>query len=73
MPADVPTRVRAELLPLIEHVRRELGDGAARFRLRLQRVYQARLAMGSIGRAFRGLGLPCLRAGRASGRTGGCV
>jgi len=55
-------RVRAEQLrPLIEHVRRELGDGAARFRLRLQRVHQARLAMGTIERVFRDLGLPRLR------------
>ncbi|HEV8275198.1 MAG TPA: integrase core domain-containing protein [Streptosporangiaceae bacterium] len=57
-------RIRPELVPLIEHARKELGDGAARTRLWLQRVHQARLAMGTIQRVFRDLGVPRLRRTR---------
>lgn len=35
-------RIRPELVPLIEHARKELGYGAARTRVWLQRVHQAR-------------------------------
>jgi transposase InsO family protein len=57
-------RIRPELVPLIEHARKELGYGAARTRLWLQRVHQARLAMGTIQRVFRDLGVPRLRRTR---------
>ena len=57
-------RVRPEVVPLIEHARRELCYGAARTRLWLQRVHQVRLAMGTIQRIFRDLGLPRLRRTR---------
>ena len=53
-------RIRADVIPLIEQARRELGYGAARTRLWLQRVHQVRLAMGTIQRVFRDLGLPRL-------------
>jgi len=57
-------RVRPEVVPLIEHARRELAYGAARTRLWLQRVHQVHLAMGTIQRIFRDLGLPRLRRTR---------
>lgn len=63
VPRDPPRRqrrIRADVIRLIEPARRELGYAAARTRLWLQRVHQVRLAMGTIQRAFRDLGLPRL-------------
>ena len=48
----------------IRHARRELGYGAARTRLWLQRVHGIRLAMGTMQRVFRDIGMPRLRRTR---------
>jgi len=55
-------RLRAEVIEFIRHARQELAYGASRTRLWLQRVHQVRLAMGTIQRVFRDLGVPRLRA-----------
>jgi transposase InsO family protein len=52
---------RREVLEQIRHARETLGYGAARTRLWLLRTHHVRLAMGTIQRAFRDLGLPYLR------------
>ncbi len=57
-------RLRAEVIEFIRHARQELADGASRTRLWLQRVHQVRLAMGTIQRVFRDLGVPRLRRTR---------
>ena len=51
---------RREVLEHIRHARESLGYGAARTRLWLLRTHHVRLAMGTIQRAFRDLGLPYL-------------
>src|SRR6266568_1709515 len=51
-------------IELIRHARQELGYGAARTRLWLQRVHGIRLAMGTIQRVFRDIGMPRLRRTR---------
>jgi hypothetical protein len=57
-------RCRFEVIQWIGHVRSELCYGATRIRLWLQRVHHARLAMGTIQRIFRDLGMPRLRRTR---------
>src|SRR5260370_14115569 len=57
-------RVSPAAIELIRQARQEFGYGAARTRLWLQRVHGIRLAMGTIQRVFRDLGLPCLRRTR---------
>ena len=63
-PRHRPRRVSPAAIELIGHARQELGLGAARTRLWLQRVHGIRLAMGTIQRVFRDLGLPRLRRTR---------
>ena len=53
-------RVPPATIELIRHARQELGYGW-RARLWLQRLHGVRLAMGTIQRVFRDLGLPRLR------------
>jgi transposase InsO family protein len=55
---------RPEVLAQIRHARETLHYGAARTRVWLFRVHHVRLAMGTIQRAFRDLGLPYLRRTR---------
>jgi transposase InsO family protein len=57
-------RLRAEVIEFIRHARQELAYGASRTRLWLQRVHQVQLAMGTIQRVFRDLGVPRLRRTR---------
>ena len=57
-------RVSPAAVGLIRQARQECGYGAARTRLWLQRVHGIRLAMGTIQRVFRDLGLPRLRRTR---------
>jgi transposase len=57
-------RVPPAAVELIRQARQELGYGAARARLWLQRVHGVRLAMGTIQRVFRDIGLPRLRRTR---------
>ncbi len=57
-------RLRAEVIEFIRRARQELAYGASRTRLWLQRVHQVRLAMGTIRRVFRDLGVPRLRRTR---------
>ncbi len=57
-------RVPPASIELIRQARQELGYGAARARLWLQRVHGIRLAMGTIQRVFRDVGLPRLRRTR---------
>jgi transposase InsO family protein len=56
--------VPPEALERIRQARQELGYGAPRTRLWLQRVHGIRLAGGTIQRVFRDLGLPRLRRTR---------
>jgi transposase InsO family protein len=63
-PRHRPRRVSPEAIERIHHARQELGLGAARTRLWLQRVHGVRLAMGTIHRVFRDLGVPRLRRTR---------
>jgi transposase InsO family protein len=63
-PRHRPRHVSSAAIELIRHARQELGLGAARTRLWLQRVHGVRLAMGTIQRVFRDLGLPRLRRTR---------
>src|SRR2546429_187268 len=57
-------RVTPRVIELIGHARRELGYGAARTQLWLRRVHDVRVAMGTIQRIFRDLGIPRLRRTR---------
>jgi len=57
-------RVSPAAVELMRQARQEFGYGAARTRLWLQRVHGIRLAMGTIQRVFRDLGLPRLRRTR---------
>ena len=57
-------RVSPAAIELIRQARQEFGYGAARTRLWLQRVHGIRLAMGTIQRVFRDMGLPRLRRTR---------
>jgi len=57
-------RVTPRVIELIGHARRELGYGAARTHLWLRRVHDVRVAMGTIQRIFRDLGIPYLRRTR---------
>jgi transposase len=59
-------RVSPAAVELIRQARQEFGYGAARTRLWLQRVHGIRLAMGTIQRVFRDMGLPAC-GGPASG------
>jgi hypothetical protein len=52
------------MIECIRHARQELAYGASRTRLWLQRVHHVRVAMGSIQRVFRDLGVPRLRRTR---------
>ena len=63
-PRHRPRRVSPSAVELIRHARQELGYGAARTRLWLKRVHGIRLAMGTIQRVFRDLGVPRLRRTR---------
>ncbi len=57
-------RVSPAAVELVRQARQEFGYGAARTRLCLQRVHGIRLAMGTIQRVFRDMGLPRLRRTR---------
>lgn len=63
-PRHRPRQVPPKALELIRQARQELGYGAPRTRLWLQRVHGIRLAVGTIQRVFRDLGLPRLRRTR---------
>ena len=63
-PRHRPRRVSPAAIELIRHARQELGYGASRARLWLQRVHGVRLAMGTIQRVFRDVGVPRLRRTR---------
>ncbi len=54
-------RVTPRVIELIGQARRDLGYGAARTQLWLRRVHEVRVAMGTIQRIFRDLGIPYLR------------
>ena len=64
-PRHRPRHVPPEALELIRQARQELGYGAPRTRLWLQRVHGIRLAGGTIQRVFRDLGLPRPRRTRS--------
>lgn len=57
-------RVTLRVIELIGQARRELAYGASRTQLWLRRVHDVRVAMGTIQRVFRDLGLPRLRRTR---------
>lgn len=57
-------RIAPAVIELIRQARQELAYGASRTRLWLQRVHGVRLAMATIQRVFRDLGLPRLRRTR---------
>ena len=63
-PRHRPRRVTPAAIELIRQARQELGYGASRTRLWLQRRHGIRLAMGTIQRIFRDIGLPRLRRTR---------
>src|SRR5436853_1412821 len=54
-------RVTPRVIELIGHARRELAYGASRTQLWLRRVHDVRVAMGTIQRIFRDIGLARLR------------
>jgi transposase len=54
-------RVSAAAIELIGHARRDMGYGAARTRLWLARLHHIKLAMATIQRIFRELGMAHLR------------
>ena len=64
MPSFRPRQVPPTAIELIRRARQEFGYGAARTRLWLQRVHRIRLAMGTIQRVFRDIGIPRLRRTR---------
>src|SRR2546430_1253348 len=57
-------RVTPRVIELVGQARRDLGYGAARTQLWLRRVHDVRVAMGTIQRIFRDLGIPYLRRTR---------
>src|SRR5262245_33671661 len=57
-------RLTPEVIELIRQARQEMNYGASRTRLWLLRLHQVRLAMGTIQRVFRDIGLPRLRRTR---------
>jgi transposase InsO family protein len=57
-------RVTPRVVELVTHARRELAYGASRTQLWLRRLHDVRVAMGTIQRIFRDLGLPRLRRTR---------
>jgi transposase InsO family protein len=57
-------RITPRVIELIEQVRREFEYGAQRTQLWLRRVHDVRIAVGTIQRIFRDLGLPRLRRTR---------
>jgi transposase InsO family protein len=63
-PRHRPRHVTPAAIELIRQARQELGYGASRTRLWLQRAHGVRLAMGTIQRIFRDIGLPRLRRTR---------
>ncbi len=54
-------RLTPRIVELIGHARRDLAYGAPRTQLWLRRVHEVRVAVGTIQRIFRDLGLPRLR------------
>jgi transposase len=62
-------RITPRVIELIGQARRDLAHGAQRTQLWLRRVHDVRVAVGTIQRIFRDLGLP-RRAGRRSGSQG---
>ena len=57
-------RVTPRVVELVGQARRELAYGASRTQLWLRRVHDVRVAMGTIQRIFRDLGIPYLRRTR---------
>src|SRR5947207_7423197 len=57
-------RVTPRVVELVGQARRELAYGASRTQLWLRRVHDVRVAMGTIQRIFRDLGIPRLRRTR---------
>ena len=57
-------RVTERVVELVAHARRELAYGAARTQLWLRRRHDVRIAMATIQRLFRELGVPRLRKTR---------
>jgi transposase len=57
-------RGTARVIELVGQARRELAYGAQRTQLWLRRVHDVRIAMGTVQRIFRDLGLPRLRRTR---------
>src|SRR5213594_4769437 len=57
-------RVTPRVIELVGQARRELAYGASRTQLWLRRVHDVRVAMGTIQRIFRDLGIPYLRRTR---------
>src|SRR5712692_9326943 len=57
-------RVIPRVIELVGQARRELAYGASRTQLWLRRVHEVRVAMGTIQRIFRDLGMPRLRRTR---------
>src|SRR2546427_95242 len=57
-------RVTPRVIELVGQARRELAYGASRTQLWLRRVHDVRVAMGTIQRIFRDLGIPRLRRTR---------
>ena len=57
-------RVTQRVIELVGQARRELAYGASRTQLWLRRVHEVRVAMGTIQRIFRDLGMPRLRGTR---------
>ena len=51
-------RIAPEVLPLVEHARRELRYGASRTRTWLLRVHRIRTTTNTIQRIFRDIGIP---------------
>ena len=63
-PARRGRRVSPRAVELVGHARRELAYGAQRTQLWLRRVHNIRIAVGTVQRIFRDLGLPRLRRTR---------
>src|SRR5262245_3232637 len=57
-------RITPRVIELIGQARRDLAYGAQRTQLWLRRVHEVRVAVGTIQRVFRDIGLPRLRRAR---------
>ena len=57
-------RITPRVIELVGQARRELAYGAQRTQLWLRKVHDVRIAMGTVQRIFRDLGLPRLRRTR---------